>query len=254
MADLSSHPDFDLDVALSADLDGELDAYADELGVPPAELRAALADPSATTRRAELAGVRASLAPGSDPADDLDEVSRRRLLAGAGVETGTARARPTRDRSWIVRAGAAAAVTLVVLGAIYALTRNTGQSAERSGGSSAGGGATAVTGDLGDIGAIDAAGIGRLLRGDAPAKAAPSDSREFATQDGAAAGTAAAPAPGAVDACASQYSTAGTVRFRASGAYQGTPAVVLGIDTDRRTIVFVVAADNCARVLYSLSR
>jgi len=37
MADLSSHPDFDLDVALSAELDGELDAYAGDLGVDPAD-------------------------------------------------------------------------------------------------------------------------------------------------------------------------------------------------------------------------
>jgi hypothetical protein len=95
------------------------------------------------------------------------------------------------------------------------------------------------------------------LRGQVPrASEAAASSGAFARQDGNAADAAPPATVGAeaVAACASRYASEGTVRFRASGAYQGTPAVVLGIDTDRRTIVFVVAADNCAQVLYSLSR
>ena len=61
MADPTLHPDFDLDTALSADLDGALDAYAAELGLAPADVRAALSGPEPTLRRAELAAVRTAL-------------------------------------------------------------------------------------------------------------------------------------------------------------------------------------------------
>jgi hypothetical protein len=124
-----------------------------------------------------------------------------------------------------------------------------------------------VTGDLGNVGTINAAGIGRLLRGQAPkAVAAPDLSADGRFDQGgeraassvpgalAPGSTVPAPASQAVETCAGQYATEGAIRFRASGAYQGIGAVVLGIDTDRRTIVFVVAADNCAQVLYSASR
>ncbi len=272
MADLPSHPDFDLDVALSADLDGELDAYAAQLGADPSELRAALAAPAAEARRAELDAVRRAVGDPPSGSDELDDVTRRRLLVGAGVGTRPDRAHPARDRSWILRAGAAAAVTLVVVGALYAVTRNSGDSGAKSSESSAGGGGTAtaaVTGDLGDLGTVDTAGIGRLLRGQAPAKrpagtpGAPGDqaftesggdTSANASSPGGSTTTVAPVAAGAVDACANQYTTDGTIRFRASGAYQGRPAVVLGMDTDRRTIVFVLAADNCAQVLDSASR
>lgn len=264
MADFSSHPDFDLDVALSADLDGELDAYASDLGVAPADLRAAVDDPAVASRRAELAAVRGAVGAEPDPSDVLDDVTRRRLLAGAGPD----QARRAPDRSWILRAGAAAAITLVVVGALYAVTRNSGDSGAKSSASRSadrGGATAAVTGDLGNVGAINAAGIGRLLRGQAPVKDAASAPAgpEFAQDTKRAASGASgnptssssvALAPQAVEACAKQYGTEGTIRFRAAGTYQGRAAVVLGIDTDRRTIVFVVAADNCAQVLYSASR
>jgi hypothetical protein len=254
MADPTLHPDFDLDTALSADLDGALDAYAAELGSVPDAMRAALAGPAATARRAELAAVRAALGREPDSTGELDELTRRRLLAGAGVGAdGTA---PRRDRSFLLRAGAAAAVTLIVVGALYAVIRNSGGSDGSSAKSS--GGATssvaAVTGDVGDLGAVDAAEIARLLEGDA-AKSAPSTpgaaaDRSFTT----GAGAEAAVAPAAVEACARQYAAEGRIRFRGRGTYQGRPAVVLGIDTAKRTIVFVVAPDNCTQVLYSASR
>jgi hypothetical protein len=141
------------------------------------------------------------------------------------------------------------------------------QNSDGSGGgatkSSAGrGGAAApaaVSGELGDLGAIDATEVGRLLRGEARApapRAVPSTG--FALKSDAASGaesmrvTPASPAE--VADCATQYGSQGTVRFRGSGTYGSRPAVVLGIDTDQRTIVFVVAADDCTQVLYSASR
>jgi hypothetical protein len=261
MADPSTHPDFDLDVALSAALDGELDAYAAELGLPVADLQAAIRTPAARARGAELASARAAVA---EPAR-LDDVTRRRLLAGAGVGEGrpAAAPRPGRDRGWILRAGAAAAVTLVVLAGLFALTRP-GDDGAKSSGSGAGSSArsaAAPTGDLGDIGTLDPAQIGRLLRGGAPTSN--STSLQEKARSSSAAGADAVPgfdanAPtadaGTASACAAQYAAQGTVRFRASGSYQGQPAVVLGIDTSGRTIVFVVAADDCTRVLYSASR
>ena len=260
MADHSSVPEFDLDTAISADLDGELDAYATDLGVPIGDVRAAIATPRGATRRAELAEVRDALAR---PHDDTgpDDVTRRRLLAGAGV--GPSAARRARDHGFALRAGAAAAVTLVVVGSLYAIFRDRGGSGDRGAKSASGGSraATAVTGDVGDLGPLDAAEISRLLRGDStPERSAEADSSApaangaFDSAAGSTARSAAKVAPRAVDACATQFATAGTVRFRGSGAYGGRPAVVLGVDTAARTIVFVVAADDCTQVLYSASR
>jgi hypothetical protein len=266
MADLSSRPDFDLDTAVSADLDGELDGYAAELGVPVGELRAAVATAEASARRSELTAVRATLAHDAEPG--LDDVTRRRLLDGAGV--GTRASRAQRNRGWILRAGAAAAVTLVVVAALYALVGRTDGSGD-PGTKASGGGSSAtaaVTGDVGDVGTIDAAEVARLLRGarrsaagssTAPEQAPPEQSTSARrTTNDFASGTdrnaVALVTPQAVDACATQYGTEGTVRFRGSGRYAGRPAVVLGIDTETRTIVFVVAADDCTQVLYSASR
>jgi hypothetical protein len=256
MADPTSHPDFDLDTAVSASLDDELDGYAAELGVEPDELRTALTTPDAMARRAELAAVRRTLA--EEPEPSLDDVTRRRLLASAGV--GGSREQPRRDRSRLLQAGVAAAVTLVVLGAIYAITRDTGGSGGSAAKSSASGGATAaaVTGDVGELGTVDPRVVAKLLHGERPSTEGTGGS-SFA-QDAPAQSTARNQAGTAktnaqqVDACATQYATEGTIRFRGSGSYGVRPAVVLGIDAGKRTIVFVVAADDCAQVLYSASR
>ena len=252
MADPSTHPDFDLDTALSAELDGELDAYAAELGLPADDVRAALATPPAVARRAQLAAAQDALRTEPVP-DALDDVTRRRLLAGAGV--GTSRAPAHRDRGWLLRPAAAAAITLVVLGGLYAIFHDSGGSggsADKSGAGSAA--AVAVTGDLGDVGTIDAAQVEGLLQGTVtPGTGKPAPTANDAAK-GADAGAASEFAPGAVDDCATAYGDEGAIRFRGSGTYQGRPAVVLGIDTDQRTIVFVVAAADCGQVLYSASR
>jgi hypothetical protein len=260
MTDPTLHPDFDLDTALSADLDGALDEYAVELGLAPEDVRAAVAGPDATARRAELAAVRIALGREPDPPGELDEVTRRRLLAAAGVATSPATTTP--DRSWMMRAGAAAAVTLIVLGTLYAVVRDSdGSNGSNGSAAKSAGGATsvsAVTGDVGDLGAIDAAEISRLLQGDAGGTTVPNtpgtaSDRAFANDSGSGA-EAVVVGPEAVDACARQYTAEGRIRFQGRGTYQGRPAVVLGIDTAGRTIVFVVAPDNCTQVLYSASR
>jgi hypothetical protein len=259
MTDPTLHPDFDLDTALSAELDGALDEYALELGLAPDDVRRAVTGPEATARRSALAAVRAALGREPDPAGELDEVTRRRLLAGAGVGAPPTVARS--ERSWMLRAGAAAAVTLVVVGALYAIVGSSDGSG-KSGGSAAkssGGGTnsvSAVTGDVGDLGAIDAAEIGRLLQGDRSRTTATQDQGTLAER---ASGAPLAPdavvvTPEAVEACARQYAAEGRIRFQGRGTYEGRAVVVLGIDTARRTIVFVVAPDNCTQVLYSASR
>jgi hypothetical protein len=266
MAEPTIPADFDLDTAVSADLDGDLGGYADELGVPVAALRAAIASPAGAARHAELAAVRDALraARGADPG--LDELTRRRLLAAAGV--GSRPGRERREQGWLLRAGVAAAVTLLVVAGLYALVTKSGDSGDRGAKTSAtgpGGGAAAVRGDVGDLGPIDAAAVGRLLHGTRPAagggttfsNAAPESSQRAA--DGASASSSApsrAPsvAAPAVATCASQYAREGSIRFRGSGTYGGRAAVVLGIDTPTRTIVFVVAAGDCSQVLYSASR
>ena len=198
---------------LSADLDGELDAYAADLGVArrrAARPRSPTRPP--TARRAELAGVRTTLGAGARPAGDLDDVTRRRLLAGAGVGTGH-RPRPSAAGPILDRCGPAQRPRSrsSLVGALYALTRNTGQSADeverqlgRRRGRPPRSPATSAT-----SGPIDAAGVGRLLaRSDAATHAARRRpiQRTFTRQDGAAAATPRRPADGRArggrDACA----------------------------------------------------
>jgi hypothetical protein len=57
-----------------------------------------------------------------------------------------------------------------------------------------------------------------------------------------------------VTKCEDNPPVKGQIKFSGSGAYQGRPAVILGISKGARTIVFVVAADDCAQVLFSVSR
>jgi hypothetical protein len=260
MADPTTHPDFDLDTAVSADLDGELPAYAAELGATTDELRAALAAPDAVARRAALAAVRDALR--TDPGARPDELTRRRVLASARDDA-TVPDAGGRDRGWWLRVGAAAAVTLVVLGALYALVGKSDDRGDRGAKASGGGSAAtrAVTGDVGDLGPIDAAEISRLLRGErvgtgtgaSTARPEAADGRLDAKQ-GTSSSAAAPVGPGAVEACARAYDSAGSIRLRGSGTYGGRASVVLGIDAGGRTIVFVVAADDCTQVLYSASR
>ena len=131
------------------------------------------------------------------------------------------------------------------------------------------------SGKLGDIGTIDQDKLDKLIGGPFAASAAPSDSSTPSTSVGstadrheqaAQAGASDSAVPGfdvgsgtkataeQLQTCEKQYATAGPVRFSATGSYMGRAAVVLGIANGERTIVFVVAADDCPTVLFSVSR
>jgi len=145
--------------------------------------------------------------------------------------------------------------------AIFHDSGGSGGSAAKSRGSGGGSAAVAVTGDLGDVGTIDPDAVAGFLEGRATGAPAGSGGSARSAGSGAAADRStesspsfASASPRAIDDCAKQYAAEGSIRFRGLGTYQGRPAIVLGIDTHGRTIVFVVAADDCARVLYSASR
>lgn len=250
--------DLDLDTAISADLDGDLDAMCADLGLDPTAVRARLAAPEAAARRARLTAARDALAA---PVHPLDDLARRRLVQGALADAEPDTTIPARsatsggsDRSrrrWSLLAGAAAAV-LVVVG-VVALTRQVDDgSASKSSGSST---ANAPKGDLGDVGSLDQSQVDRLVDGGGTTGAG-SDSAATGSAPAAEGFTEnATSVPAArVAECAAGFASEGTVRFRASGDFQGRPAVIVGVDTETRTIVFVVAADDCTQVLYSASR
>ncbi|MGZ4796645.1 MAG: hypothetical protein ACXV8T_12195 [Acidimicrobiia bacterium] len=252
---------FDLDTAISAQLDGALDEYCAELALPVAEVRARLATPAAEQRRARLAAARAAM----QVVEPLDEISRRRLLAGA--TEAPAPVASSRGRAWLPRVVAVAAAAAVVVGVLVVVQPGSDDSAKSSGGGSATAGAP--RGDLGNLGSLDQKGVEGLLRNGKPtpgSTVAPT-SRSRLPEQSAAGGNAAdasppsdfaanatAATPEQVQACADQYASEGTVRFQASGTYRGQAAIVLGIDDRNRTIVFVVAAGQCSDVLYSASR
>ncbi len=274
----------DLDTAISAELDGEFGAYATEIGRNPSGLLAEItAQPGYADRRATLQGVRDQL---REPAAALDDVTRRRLLALASTDaivagapshaTPHSRTRHTAsNRGGSTRLTAAAAILLVVLGGgVFLATRGPDHArldAAKTAGGTIG---RAREGDLGDIGNLsNPSTLDRLIGGpgvpdssqsqsSAERSAAPilgSESTAASDADasrvrGFQPDTAAGANPKQVQACAKQYAAQGTVRFTASGVYQGQPAAVLGVVVGNSTIVFVVAAADCDTVLFSVSR
>lgn len=248
--------ELDLDGAISADLDGDLDAWCADTGVGAATVRARLFTPEALARRADLEAARAALAA---PVPALDDPTRRRLVQGALSDPAVdvmipqhPRRSGTSDhprRVWAVLGGVAAAVLLVV--GVVALVNRGG---DGDGGAKSAT-ASAPTGNLGDVGNLDQKRVDDLVRGGGAPTA--SDSATSGTAAPGAEGFTRNPesVPAArVGECADRFASEGTVRFRASGDFQGRPAVIVGVDTATRTIVFVVAADDCTRVLYSASR
>lgn len=263
-------PAFDLDAALSADLDGDLAGFIDDAGLPAAVIHSALAEPHAISRRAEIEHARAQLAR---PVDPLDDVTRRRLLAttSASASEGDLRSSTrsssssaiTRSR-WAAGLAAAAVVGVVLIGTgIFLGTRDSGggdASSKATGASSPAG--RDPSGDLGDLGPLDQQSIDGLAGKDpaGPAGSATADAAPEASggQDSSArqrstftAGPSATPEQ--VQACREYYGSRGQVRFTASVTYDARPAAVIGIGNGARTIVFVVAAENCTNVLYSAS-
>lgn len=243
---MPDHDPLDLDAAISADLDGELDAYAAELGLSPAEVRDQVSTPAATERREALAAARARL---RSPVAAVDDVTRRRLLDAAAPATA---ASSRGNRTLVARALAVAAAIALVVGTVVVVGGRGSDDGAKSSGS--GGGSAAARGDLGDLGSVDQRKVESLLGPQAGSVAPENAGADNSVTAPGFTPDAKAATPAQVQECADQYASVGDVRFRASGAFSGRPAVILGIDRSDRTIVFVVAAGACTEVLYSASR
>ncbi len=258
-------PDFDLDGAISADLDGDLSGFASDLGLDEPAVRAQLdADPNSPARRGALEAARAAM---RQPVEALDEVSRARLLTRAAAPARRSdQAVGTRGRGGIARVAGVAAIALLVVGiGVVAVTRDDTTNAQKAGSSATHG--PVRSGNIGDIGRIDQSKLERLIGGSTSGTASPAAPHADAGQSSALASgdqgssvpgfnpsSALKAAPDQVAACRKVYAAEGKIRFTGSGAYQGRPAVVIGLANGARTIVFVLAADNCTDVLYSVSR
>ncbi len=271
-------PHFDLDEAISAELDDELAPFATELGIGPAALRALMVQrPEYADRRAAIEAARRSLRA---PVDSLDDVSRARLLKAAAITEPGTPARvgtPIRRQRALRLLGAAAAAVLVVVGGV-ALLRGGGSTSGQKSASTAGDAAKVRSGELGNLGPLDPRTLDSLIGGETRAPATSGDTgaaskptspkksessalrgtdaqnSAASEQPSVAADAAASVTPEQVDACRAEYAKVGNVRFSGTGDYQGRPAVVVGIETGGRTIVFVVAATDCSEVLLSVSR
>jgi hypothetical protein len=164
--------DFDLDGALSAELDGDLPAWCEAEDRDLTVIQARLAAPEAVARRTELATARNALAASVAPPDEL---TRRRLLGAALTDAEPDTTIPHRSpgtgpdgrsrRVWVVLAGVAAALLLMV--AVVAVVNGGGDdgTAKSSGSATA----DAPKGDLGDVGPLDQAGVDKLINGGAAA-------------------------------------------------------------------------------------
>jgi hypothetical protein len=141
------------DEAVSADLDGELEAFATDLGLPVGDIRHRLEVwPGFDARRAALEAARTSIRSGAAPA--LDEITRRRLLAGARPPESsdtTIPAMPVRSRNRWVALSAAAAVLLVFGVGAAVLLRGNGGGTSRTATDAPAVAAVGYVGDLGDV-------------------------------------------------------------------------------------------------------
>ena len=260
---MTDTPDLDLDAALSADLDGNLDGFIADSGLSEAEVRRAIAEPGANDRRTALEAARAQL---REPPAPLDDVTRRRLLTAAirpedaSGASGPSEAPRTGRRLWSSRVAAAAVAALVLVGggvAVLARSNRDGGTAAKSSASSDG--ATKLTeairtGDLGDLGVVDDQDIEELAGAPAAESSGAKRGKDPAPEPGSGALAADAAVPRAqVQTCQDRYRAAGELRFTGSARYQDRPVVVVGVAVGERTVVLVVAADNCTDVLYSAS-
>lgn len=270
---MSEAPDFE--VAMSAELDGELDAYASELGVDVDELRARMtAQPGAADHLAALTGARNALGA---PVPPLDNAARARLLSATRSATPSttdiaARRRPRSSHAF--QLVAAAAMVVLVVGGGAALLARTGTDNRAKSASKNSATGAARSGNLGDLGALDQRKLDRLLRGPRSQAAPPEAGRDRTTAPAAAgdssrqsssqtsgqpvegfdSGGTVRATPEQVAACVAQYAPNGTARFTGTGAYKGQAAVVVAVGARDRTIVFVLAAADCNNVLLSVSR
>ena len=255
-------------------------ASSPTLGLDEAALRAALATPDRrAARRAALA--RGPRRPRGAPPEPLDDLTRRRLLAAAATVTGPQASqacpsirRPVRGQAHGTagRPRLAAADRRCRAHRWRGLPAPTGRrpTARRrvhvdGRGRRARRSRRATSGHLGtlDGGSVDRAprrarGFGRSVCPRAPSRIAPSEAADSqADPDRAAPTRSGRESPATADQVrhvpCSTTRTRPRSASRPPGPTQGRPAVIVGIATGDRTIVFVVAADDCASVLYSAS-
>jgi hypothetical protein len=263
----ASDPPFgaDTDEAVSALLDGELDAFAADHGTTETEARSRLeAWPGFEARRRAFADARQAVAT---PAPALDDVMRRRLVRTA-VDAAPTPAAASRSRVWTV-VGAAAAALLVVVGIGLAINVSGDDSSRSSDSASSAGVAPDLHGDIGDVGDLSGPDALRaVLTGKRDAKTAESgaggaDSSGGATSDQS--GDAPAPALNESqarasasalppDQCAAKLAGTRPVTFVGTGTYRGIPVTVIGLTEGGRVIAFLVPSNDCTNVLTSVSR
>ncbi len=177
-------------------------------------------------------------------------------------------------QSWAPRAAAAAVVVLALVGGGMWLASTDSSTGSASKSASSGDLSTAevASGDLGDLGELSRDQLDRLIGGPKSGVALPKPLDAGAANDATtnpatgewtpevgstqepASASARAVTPGQLTTCRDEYERLGAIQFEATGTFQAQPAIVLGIKRASRIIVFVLAADNCSRVLLSVSR
>lgn len=262
-----------VDELLSAQLDGEFEAAASDLGLTPGDARTRLdATPGSAQRLVRLTEARAQI--GS--VEVLPEATRAELvaraLASSGVDDLTARRsrRAPRDwRTWLAASGAAAALALVVaIAATLATSGGGGEGADQTATDQSRTAdaerAPAVGGDsvrdLGDV--TDPKALRDAL--EEPTATTVAGSGE-ATEDGGIPLTGSDDATGGqapwaqsyddaygCDAATADFAVTQAPSLRAVARYEGTPAVILVYDEGDHVFVAVLAADDC-RVLATQS-
>jgi hypothetical protein len=252
---LPTPPDgFDVDEALTALIDGELDGFARDHGTTEAAVREQLAsDPRLDERRRALLAARAAIA---EPEPPLDDLTRHRLVRDA-VRAAPTPASGDPRRRWSPWIAAAAVALVVVIGvglAIAAFGNDSSTSSSSTGSSRVANPLRGNVGDLGDV--TSTAALRALLNGRAEA-AKRRVPHTVPLQNGSAdSGAALAPAAGATvspAACARELSGRAPT-FSGTATFRGVPALVLGVDKGGRTIVFVVGRSDCTNVVASISR
>lgn len=246
-----------LDEALNALVDGELEAFAREHGLDAGAVQAQLATlPDFEARRAELVRARAAVGASVPP---LDEVTRQRLLRNARAAEPEIVTRASRSRRWLAVTAIAASGLLVVAGIGIAVSSMGGGSSNDSSERASSTGTAPLRGDVGALGDVtSAAALRALLDRRASAADGAATTTPRSAQPGVASGGAGyrseTAAPATTAACAAQLAGGRTIVFTGTGTYQGAPVTIVGISTGGRTIVFVVADADCTNVLASISR
>jgi hypothetical protein len=259
---MPSDPPFGLDAdeALSAYLDGELDAFARDHGLTEAAARAELeAWPELTSRLAAFERARAAA---QAPVPPLDDVTRRRLVNHAVDELPAPYGPARRSRRWPAIAAIAAAgfLFLAGIGAVVSAFSGDGSSSRDSASKAASSATAALHGDVGDLGDVTSASALHALLdrretggtpGDAPTAAR---SEPFAGAAGANRQSESDSATVTPAACARELAGTRKVAFEGTGTFRGAPVTIVGIVNGGRTVVLVVSGTDCTNVLASVSR